>query len=304
MAKNIYKKIFFRKNNILILVLVLFILSQWLMVKMVYAHKITGSAANLLASVYQLKAGSIDDNGQKLKISLTDFLDNKNFARRLLKAQAASGEQFAELNNIPDQEISDLIWNKLLKQTWIHKVAKDSNISVTEDDVDYYINILGGVDKLQETIDDYGISVGEYKDFFIVPELFEAKVYDYLIYAFQDNKGVAKIQEAYAFLEFENGTNWQEAVDKYGEDSRLSDNTFWLSEKEMINAYEAVSEVEVGGFSKIVQVPGGYVIWHVHSESDKDGQKLKELSGLFVNAQSMDDFFMSYLNNVEVKRKY
>lgn len=301
---KIYKKIFGNKRNIFIAVVVLFIISQYLMVKMVYAHKINGPLANILAKVYQLKAGLIEDDEDKIQIYLTEFFDNKNFAVRLIKAQAASGEQFAELNNVPDQEIADLIWNKLLKQAWISKVAKDNDISISDEDIDYYINILGGEEVLSDTIKNYDISVKEYKNFFIVPELLEAKVYDYLVYAFQDDKGVAKIQEAYAFLEFANGDNWQEAVDKYSEDSRLSDSTFWLAEDQLVDAYEAISEVEAGQFSKIVQVPGGYIIWYVHSASEKDGQNLKEVSGLFVKAQSIDDFFNTYLKKVEIKRKY
>ncbi|MFA6308069.1 MAG: hypothetical protein WCS88_03450 [Patescibacteria group bacterium] len=294
-----------KKRNILIgVVLLLIILSQLFMVKLIYAHKISGSPAKFLATLYQLKAGIVEDKSGDINIYLKDFITNKNFVSRLLDYQVNTDANFANLD-IKEQEISDLVWNNLLKKAWLKKIAKENDIELTQEDIDYYINLVGGQDKLKEMVETQGISLDEYKYFLIEQDILEAKVYDYLIATFKDQEGVAKIQEAYAFLEAENGKNWDDAVKKYTEDTRLSDNSFWLSEDELINEYEAIKEIEeVGGFSKIVQSPIGYVIWHLDSISNSDEKNTREIRGLLIYAKSIDDFLADYLSSVNIKRKY
>jgi hypothetical protein len=294
-----------KKRNILIgVVLLLIILSQLLMVKLIYAHKINGSTAKFFAMLYQLKAGAVEDKSGDINIYLKDFITNKNFVSRLLDYQVTTDANFANLD-IDDQEISDLVWNNLLKKAWLKKIAKENDIELTQEDIDYYINLVGGQDKLKEMVETQGISLDEYKYFLIEQDILEAKVYDYLIATFKDQEGVAKIQEAYALLEAENGKNWDDVVKKYSEDTRLSDNSFWLAEDELINEYEAIKEIEeVGGFSKIVQSPIGYVIWHLDAISNSDEKNTREIRGLLIYAKSIDDFLADYLSSVNIKRKY
>ena len=138
----------------------------------------------------------------------------------------------------------------------------------------------------------------------IRPDILAAKVYDHLIASFKDERGVLKIQEAYALLEAEEGENWDEVVEEYSEDMNLSKNSFWLAEEELINMYEPIIEIEVGEFSKIIQVPVGYVIWHLDSILEDDEQVMREVRGIFVHSKSIDNFFDDYLETVNVNRKY
>jgi hypothetical protein len=71
-----------------------------------------------------------------------------------------------------------------------------------------------------------------------------------------------------------------------------------------VDIYEPIKEIEVGEFSKIVQVSSGYIIWHLDSISTDDGKVMKEVRGLFVYAQSIDDFFDAYLEGVNIKKIY
>lgn len=297
------KLIYSKKVIIIVAVVILLIFSQWLAVKLVYNHKINGAPAKFLATLYNLKAGVIEEEEGNIYIYLKDFFANYEFANRLLKAQAATNEQFANLQK-EENELSELVWSKLLKQAWLKKVARDKDIAIKEEDINYYIEAVGGQDKVDEAIKSQGISMEEYRYFLIEPDLLEALVYNYFLANFQDEKGVAKIQEAYMFLESEAGANWEEVVTKYGEDETLSGSTFWLSEEELVDAYEPIKEVAEGGFSKIIQVPGGYIIWRVNSIVEEDNKKMWEVTGIFVYAQGIDDFFDTYLNSVEVKRKY
>lgn len=297
-------KNFFNKKVIVVgLVVFVLVFSQWLMVKMVYAHQLSGAPARWVANFYNLKAGMIEDNGQEISIPLEDFLANQSFAKRLLAAQSSGNQPLGNLN-VEDKEIDDLVWSKLLKQAWLNKIANEYDIGLTQEDIDYYISVVGGTEEIEKIIEENGISFDEYQYFLIEPDMLEAKVYNYLLFNFADDKGVAKIQEAYALLESENGENWQEVAEQYSEDDVLSQSTFWLKDSELVGVYEAISEVGVGEFSKIVQVPGGYIIWYVNSVAEEDNQAMKEVSGLFIYAQSVDDFFDKYLESVEVNRKY
>ncbi|OGY93777.1 MAG: hypothetical protein A2406_04380 [Candidatus Komeilibacteria bacterium RIFOXYC1_FULL_37_11] len=298
-----YKLIYSKKVIIITAAVVLFIFSQWLAVKLVYNHKINGAPAKFLASLYNLKAGVIEEEEDNVYVYLKDFFENYEFANRLLTAQAATNEQFANLQQ-DKNEISELVWSKLLKQAWLKKVAIANDIAIKEEDVNYYMEAMGGQEKVAEAIKSQGISMEEYRYFLIEPDLLEALVYNYFLANFEDERGVSKIQEAYMFLESESGANWEEVVTKYGEDEILSGSTFWLSEEELVDVYEPIKEVGEDGFSKIVQVPGGYIIWHVNSIVEEDDKKMWEMSGIFVYAQGIDDFFDTYLNSVEVTRKY
>ena len=292
-----------KRSISIIAVVIILIISQFLMVKLVYSHKIQGSTAEFLASIYKLKAGTIEDNQGNIDISLEDFFNNKKFANKLLAAQVATDPQFADLE-ISDQEMSDIVWDKLLKQAWLNKIATENNIEVSKEDVDYYIDSMGGQEKLEELIKNQGVSVDEYKHFLVEADILEYKVLNYLLSNFADERGVSRIQEAYSFLESENGKNWDEAVEKYGEDAKLSDNSFWLAEDELVDVYEAIKEVEEGGFSKIVQTPLGYIIWHVDNIASDEDTNMTEVRGLFVYAKGVGEFLDDYLNKVSVKRKY
>jgi len=284
-------------------IVALLILSQLLMIRLVYGHKLSTGPSKFLAQFYNLKAGMIEDPSGNLDIYLKDFFLNKEFANKLLKHSSTTVDNI-DKTIIADDKLSELVWSKLLKLAWLDKLARENDIVVSPDDVDYYINMVGGQENMEKMLSQQGVSMDEYKYFFIEPDILEAKVYNHLLNGFVDQRGVQKIQEAYALLETEDGRNWDEVVAQYAEDTRLSDNSFWLSDEELTDVYEPIKYTEVGGFSKIVQAPSGYVIWHVDSQSEEDGKIMREVRGLFVYAQGIDDFLKSYLQGVNVKKLY
>ncbi|MFA6466383.1 MAG: hypothetical protein WCV71_00815 [Patescibacteria group bacterium] len=295
-----------KKNNrikIIGAVILLIVLSQWLMIKLVYAHKLPLSSSIFFAQVYNLKAGTIEEQSGELDIYLKDFLINKRFADKLLKATPTIEDSVKD-TDASEEELSGLVWSKLVKLAWLNKLAKENNIEVSSEDIDDYINAVGGVDNVETMLKNQGTSIDEYKYFLIEPDILENKVYNHLITSFTDQKGVQKIQEVYSLLEAENGQNWDEVVKQYGENGSLSDNSFWLSEEELVDIYEPIKDIEAGEFSKIVQAPDGYIIWHLDSISSDETKVMREVRGLFVYAQSIDDFFDAYLDSVSIKKIY
>lgn len=292
-----------KKLKIIGIIILLIILSQWLMIKLVYAHKLPQNPSIFFAQLYNLKAGEIEDKSGNINIYLKDFLLNKKFADKLLKATPITNDN-SNNSQVSDDEISKLVWSKLIKLAWLDKLAKENDIAVTTEDIDNYFSVVGGQNNLEEMIKKQGATIKEYKYFLIEPDILESKVYNHLLSNFTDQKGVQKIQEAYTLLEAENGQNWDIVVKEYGEDPTLSDNSFWLSEEELVDIYEPIKEIEVGEFSKIVQVSSGYIIWHLDSISTNDDKIMMEVRGLFVYAQSIDDFFDAYLEGVNINKIY
>ena len=68
-----------KKLTIGIIIIIIIILSQWVGVKMIYAGKLDGQVAYLMAKIYHLKAGTIEKNDDKLVLLMSDFIENKNF---------------------------------------------------------------------------------------------------------------------------------------------------------------------------------------------------------------------------------
>ncbi|MBT4849889.1 hypothetical protein HON36_03485 [Candidatus Parcubacteria bacterium] len=299
------------------LIVLLVVLANFVVVKMVYANKITGKSAQFFARLYNLKIGVIHEPNQDLAIYLSDYFENVNFVNEYLKAKieyeqsdVATEEDdifdpFA-IDEIPKPAVVDkVIWDKLVKEAWIAKVARENEITLSEEEIEERMHIFGDSEKIKKTMEEsYGLSFDLYKEYMIKPAILEAEVYASLIENYKDVKGVQKIQEAWAWLE--QGGDFDETAKKYSEDMSFIDNTLWLTEGESSGLYESVRDLEVGDFSKIVQLPIGYVIWNIETEAlDEETQKeAKEVRGIFVASKSFDSFYTEYLNMVDIERKF
>ena len=67
-----------KRVRIGVIIVIFLIISQYLFVRLIYAHKLENNLGIFFSQVYNLKAGSIDDGGRKLTISLTDYLKYKD----------------------------------------------------------------------------------------------------------------------------------------------------------------------------------------------------------------------------------
>lgn len=296
---NISKKLN-KKFVVAIAILLLLALSQWLMVSMVYAHKMPYGASLTMARLYNLKAATIENEDEKIVVSLEDFLKNKHFVQKFVASQNSSEDLLSAV-----EDLDNLVWDKVLKYAWIYNVAMQNNITVEQEDIDYYMTFVGGQDMLEDAVvEKYQVSFDEYTKLVVEPSILEAKVHDYLLSSYNDLEGVNKIQEAYALLESENGNNWEEVVAVYSEDPSYSNNSFFLAEEELVGFYEPIKELEVGQYSKIVQTPLGYIIWYLYGISEDNGKKMMEVGGVFVAAKGMDSFFDQYLATAKVNKIY
>ncbi len=290
-----------KKVIIGIAVIAIFIAAQWLMVRLVYAHKLSGTPAQLVAAVYKLKAGTVEHEDQVLNIYLKDFFNNQSFIYDFLDNEIQSGD----MERPSEAEVNNLVWDKLVKNAWVESLARAEGWEIDQEELNNYLDILGGEQKLREVAEqEYNVSFDKYKDLVIVPGILQEKVYYSLLNNYEDHEGVARAEEAYNLLE--SGEPWEDVAETYSsQDSFVgSGESIWLYEDDLAGIYEPVKDLSAGDFSKIVQTPWGYVIWHLQSINPSDEGQVWEVRGLYIAAKTMDAFLADYLSGAQINRIY
>ena len=303
MKANFFGKIKINKSIIVVIgILLLLLISQIILVKMVYAHKLRDSFAEKIAGAYNLKAGTVKDENRTMDIYLTDFFDNKKFITQFIQSQQ---DNSGNAQMPTDSQLSDMIWKKIIKNAWVNALAAENNITVDQDEIDQYLEFFGGKDKVVEIAQkELNIPFDQYISLVVEPSILEAKVHDYLLSNYHDVDGVSKIQEAYALLERDNGASWDDVAKQYSDDQTYVDDSLWLKESELTSYYEPIKDLQVGEFSKIVKTPLGYIIWKLEGIDNSGDEPVWQAKAIFVSGKDIEDFFNEYLAKTEIKKMY
>lgn len=279
---------------IIIIFLIILTASQYLAVKMVYAKKLTGQPAYFLARLYNLKAGTIFFAEEHQALSLADFFANQKFVLNFLTKQGQSLDR---------EQVDDMIWERLIKNFWLEYLAKETHTNISDNDIDVYINQLNDLEDLQRTArEDFGISFAQYKDMVIKPVILEDQMYAFLLDNYNDQVGINKAQDAYEDLE--SGQDFTAVAKKYSDDMTYIDSSFYLTEAELVDFYEPIKKLLPDQFSKIVTVPGAYIIWKLESINQSEGANIYEVKGIFIAAKTMESFFQDFIASAQVDKKY
>lgn len=271
----------------------LIVVSQIIMVRMVYAHQIDGKAAYWVAKIYNLKAGSIVNADQTLRLPLSEYFSNASFVRDFLVNQVDA--------NISEADVDSVVWNKLLKNVWLKDLAQKNDIKVTNGDIEEHINSIGDPAKLEQARAELGMTQAEYETLVIRPFILESKVYEFLIDNYNDIDGVTRAQMAFDALE--SGQSFDEVAREYSDDPLSYEQSVFLSDSQLIDFYEPIRDLQPGQHSKIVKVQGAYLIWHVVSIID-DEEKVYEVKGIFMIAKTVDEFFQDFIDASQVNREF
>mgnify|MGYP003979772461 CR=1 FL=1 len=116
------------KIKLLIVIIIFLIASQWLAVRMVYKHKLNGTPAVVLAGLYNLKAGTIDEIDQSYVISLSEYLKHREF---VLEYIIKAGDPA-----MSESDADSMGWNRLIKNTWLNKLAEENDLSINDEEFD------------------------------------------------------------------------------------------------------------------------------------------------------------------------
>lgn len=296
------------KNKIIVIIaafVVLLAASQWWTIKMIYAHKINGETALFFARLYHLTAGRAVGPNEHLTFSLADYLQDETFAFDYIKKEATAQNQES---NISDDQIKKMVWDKILKQTWVASVAKKNKISVSDQDFQDFYNSTGGIDTMKEEMKKIAVDFKQYENFVVRPTIMEAKVYKFLLDNFNDMEGMQKAQNAYKALVDENKP-FEEVAKQFSEDTTYVDNSLFVRDEQLGEFGQPIKDLKVGDYSKIMVLPGNpgyYVIWHLLgiAPDPETKQDVKELRGIIITAKSMDQFFEEWQNASKISQWY
>ncbi|PIR07368.1 MAG: hypothetical protein COV55_00075 [Candidatus Komeilibacteria bacterium CG11_big_fil_rev_8_21_14_0_20_36_20] len=280
-----------------IIIIGLIVISQFLAVKMIYAHKISGVPAHWLADIYNLKAGVINEELTKddITISLEEYFENQNFVEKFLSKTMETP--------LDKGTIYNFVWDKLIRSSWLNRFADSRNLKVSDEEMEYHLASINNIEDLKTTAqNDFGLSFEEYKDLVIRPFILEAKVYEYLLDNYNDISGIQKAEAAYTALE--SGDAFTKVAEEFSDDLNYVDNSIWLTSEDLVDFYEPIKDLKEGEFGKIVLVPGAYVIWYVQSIEQEIDLSVWEVKGILIQAKTMDEFFQDYLNYINIQKFY
>ena len=279
-----------KRVRIGVIIVIFLIISQYLFVRLIYAHKLENNLGIFFSQVYNLKAGNIDDGGRKLTISLTDYLKYKDSLKKYLE------------RNEEEVDIEEIVWERLLKNVWLNKIAEDNNILVTSEEFNEYLNNLKDLEEIKKmTKESFGISFTKYKELVIKPFILESKVYNYLLDNYNDMENITQAQKAYEALEA--GQDFLEVAKEYSTDLVFAENSMYIPEEDLKDFYEPIKDLKEGEFSKIVMIPGGYIIWYLENII-RDEEDVREVKQIFIQAKTINEFFADYLKRVNINKIY
>ena len=288
------------KIKSIIIIIILAVISQWLAIRLVYAHKLAINFSYYISKVYNLKAGTISDQARTSNISLAKYLDHY----RSLKYYVDNLD-----NNEVDVDIEELAWQRTIKDNWAETLSNTHELLVTDQEINEYLEDVVMMDQDQESFaefsqETYGLSINKFKELIIRPYLIEIKIYQYLLDNYNDQEGMQRAQDAYEALEA--GEDFMEVAKEFATDITYAENSVWLADEDLIDFYEPLKELDEGEFSKILIIPGAYLIWQVDSavQDLESGSSVREARAIFIQAKSLDQFFQEYLSLARINKIY
>ena len=244
----------FKKKTVILIVavLILIVASQWWTIRMIYAKKFNGDVATLFARIYHLSAANVINSSGNINIALADYISDENFAFDYLKKQAnAKGEEFA----LSDQQVREIAWDKILRQTWVNSIAKKNKIFINDQDMADFYESMGGKDNLQKGLQKTKVNISQYENFVIRPSIMEVKVYKYLLDNFNDLAGMQKAQNAYQAL-IDGKKDFEEIAKEFSDDMTYVEDSMFVSTDQLGELGEPIKNLQPGEYTKIMVLPG------------------------------------------------
>ena len=225
-------------------------------------------------------------NNKNLRIIKGDITDEKIVTRSVKDQESVI--HLAALPFIPDS---------------FYYPADFFNVNISDQEVDDSLSQLDDLDTFKNMAEEeFGIDFEEYKRFVAKPSILEAKVYETLIDNYNDREGIQTAQSAYDSLV--KGDDFIKVAKNYASDMTFIDNSIWLTEEELIGMYEPIKTLIVGGFSKIVNTPGAYIIWKLESKNQEENKNTYEVKSIVIMAKTLQSFLDDYLSFAEIEKIY
>jgi len=235
-------------------------------------------------------------------ISYPDYLITLQAAERFYEKQK-------EMNfpGIPSQEeIKKMVRDRLIEDILIKKMASQYNVSVTSQDIENKTNEIiqnkGSQADLEKFLKDYyNLSLAQYKEFFIEPNLYYSKTNE----AIMDDEAIngqakKKIQEALSRLR--NGEKFEDIAKQYSEDAKVGDNA---SQENFLRG-ELPKEIEDQLFSMkegestdVVEMSDSFQILKLVKKDEEKG--VLTLQKIVVKIKTIDDLLKIEKEKAQIK---
>ncbi len=135
------------------------------------------------SKIYNLKAGTIEDNGIKISVFLEEYLVYKDSLKNYLE------------KNPEETNIEEIVWDRIIKNVWLENIAQKNNLLVTKEELNKYLINIENIDDLKKSSkEEFGISFNKYEKLVLKPFILEYKIYNHLLNNYNDIENVTKAQ--------------------------------------------------------------------------------------------------------------
>jgi len=119
-----------KRTYIISFVIILFIISQLVLVHLIYVHKLNPNLAYNISKIYSLKAGIVSNGETKLKIDLSHLLTHQ------LSLQHYIDKVGQDESKTPN--VVDLAWERSVKDAWISSLVDKYELIISDDAIEKY----------------------------------------------------------------------------------------------------------------------------------------------------------------------
>lgn len=228
-----------------------------------------------MAKILGLPAGFV--NGGRVLYS--DFAEDVPAVRRFYESQKALNPQAT----VPsEEEIKKSVWDRLVKQAIMQRLADQDNLRVTGKDVDdeyaKFVESVGSAEKATQTVgESYRWTPKQFKERIIRQFLLQEKVANATSTATFLEEGVKTKAEQVLAAVREGKKSFEDLATEFGEDATKDKggDLGWFGKGAMIPEFEeAVAKMEPGQISDLVKTRFGYhIIKLVEKKMEKGEQK-------------------------------
>ncbi|MEK9158719.1 MAG: peptidylprolyl isomerase [Patescibacteria group bacterium] len=228
-----------------------------------------------IANALGLPAGFV--NGDRVLYS--DFAEDVPAVKRFYESQKDKNPEAV----VPsEEEIKKSVWDRLVKQAVMEKLADQNNLRVTSKEIDdeygKFVESVGSAEKATQTVSDsYGWTAEQFKERIIKQFLLQEKVASATSTTKFLDEGIKTKAEQVLAAAREGKQSFEDLAKQYGEDGtkEKGGDLGWFGQGAMIPDFEeAVAKMEPGQISDLVKTQFGYhVIKLVEKKMEKSEQK-------------------------------
>lgn len=268
----------------------------------IYKLNWQGDFINNIVRIIPYPAARVDKNF----ILFSDYLKDLNAANKFYKKQSSSG-----FPNIPSEEQlkKTILEDRLVREIITSRICSRLNVIVTDADINKKLDeIIGNVGSREATEkylqDWYGISIDDYKKYFIKPNLYEdfaeAKIMDDMAINGEARK---KIDQAYN--ELKKGESFDKVFDEYSEfkpadngNAKSMTGNFLRGELPK-NLEDSLFLLKAGQYTDVIKLAGSYSIIKLISKDEEKGVLV--LKTILVKTKSLNDLVQEEKEKSNIK---